>query len=183
MKAIMKTSIERDYSRAWFGEYKKGLLTDGCTGVVVSSCNIPTIPLTVAQTMNPPPRPPSPTARAAAQRATRRANPNKLSTRDAQVLMGIPSPDMPPPSYAVANGGERPRLKSLSSNSTLGSNPTSANPPSGVNPQTLPPFVPVPTALPPFVPTPAILTPPRQAAVPESEPVSHRMQAVSRDIL
>ena len=58
---------------------------------VVSSCNIPTIPLVVAQAMNPAPRPPSPGARAATQKALRRENPNQLSSRDARVLMGLPS--------------------------------------------------------------------------------------------
>ncbi|KAG9021534.1 polar growth protein, partial [Tulasnella sp. UAMH 9824] len=72
MKALMKATIDRDYSRP-----------------VVSSCNIPTIPLSIAQTMNPPPRPPSPTARAATQRAMRRENTNQLSSRDALVLMGM----------------------------------------------------------------------------------------------
>ncbi|KAG8917337.1 polar growth protein, partial [Tulasnella sp. 417] len=72
MKALMKATIGRDYSRP-----------------VVSSCNIPTIPLSIAQTMNPPPRPPSPTARAATQRAMRRENTNQLSSRDALVLMGM----------------------------------------------------------------------------------------------
>lgn len=43
--------------------------------------------------MNPAPRPPSPTARDATQRALRRENPNQLSSRDAQVLMGLPSTD------------------------------------------------------------------------------------------
>ncbi|KAG9317765.1 hypothetical protein JVU11DRAFT_1983 [Chiua virens] len=76
MKAIMKATIGRDYSRP-----------------VVSSVNIPTIPLTVAQAMNPAPRPPSPTARAATQKALRRENPNQLSTRDARILMGLPSSD------------------------------------------------------------------------------------------
>jgi hypothetical protein len=57
----------------------------------VSSCNIPTIPLTVAQAMSPAPRPPSPTARAAAQKAHRQDNPNQLTTRDARVLMGLTS--------------------------------------------------------------------------------------------
>lgn len=57
----------------------------------MSSCNIPTIPLTVAQAMNPAPRPPSPTARDATQKALRRENPNQLSSRDARVLMGLPS--------------------------------------------------------------------------------------------
>ncbi|KAN0097147.1 hypothetical protein V8E55_001593 [Tylopilus felleus] len=76
MKAIMKATIGRDYSKP-----------------VVSSVNIPTIPLTVAQAMNPAPRPPSPTARAATQKALRRENPNQLSTRDARILMGLPSSD------------------------------------------------------------------------------------------
>ncbi|KAJ8455127.1 hypothetical protein ONZ45_g19042 [Pleurotus djamor] len=72
MKAIMKATIGRDYTKP-----------------VVSSCNIPTIPLTVAQAMNPAPRPPSPTARDATQKALRREDPNKLSGRDALVL-GLP---------------------------------------------------------------------------------------------
>ncbi|KAI3611756.1 hypothetical protein WG66_007675 [Moniliophthora roreri] len=76
MKAIMKATIGRDYTRP-----------------VVSSCNIPTIPLMVAQAMNPSPRPPSPTARDATQKALRRENPNQLSSRDARVLMGLPNPD------------------------------------------------------------------------------------------
>ncbi|KAF9226815.1 hypothetical protein BS17DRAFT_794251 [Gyrodon lividus] len=76
MKAIMKATIGRDYSKP-----------------VVSSVNIATIPLTVAQAMNPAPRPPSPTARAATQKALRRENPNQLSTRDARILMGLPSPN------------------------------------------------------------------------------------------
>ncbi|KAI5993586.1 hypothetical protein EDD15DRAFT_2509889 [Pisolithus albus] len=76
MKAIMKATIGRDYTKP-----------------VVSSVNIPTIPLTVAQAMNPAPRPPSPTARDAMQKALRRENPNQLSTRDARVLMGLPSVD------------------------------------------------------------------------------------------
>ncbi|KAF6761909.1 hypothetical protein DFP72DRAFT_877407, partial [Ephemerocybe angulata] len=74
MKAIMKATIGRDYTKP-----------------VVSSCNIPTIPLIVAQTMNPAPRPPSPGARDATQKALRRENPNQLSSRDARVLMGLPN--------------------------------------------------------------------------------------------
>ncbi|TFK69427.1 hypothetical protein BDN72DRAFT_614262 [Pluteus cervinus] len=74
MKAIMKATIGRDYTKP-----------------VISSCNIPTIPLMVAQAMNPAPRPPSPTARDATQKALRRENPNQLSSRDARVLMGLPS--------------------------------------------------------------------------------------------
>ena len=52
----------------------------------MSSCNIPTIPLVVAQAMNPAPRPPSPSARAATQRALRRDNTEQLTTRDTRVL-------------------------------------------------------------------------------------------------
>ncbi|KIY68400.1 hypothetical protein CYLTODRAFT_421620 [Cylindrobasidium torrendii FP15055 ss-10] len=74
MKAIMKATIARDYNQP-----------------VISSVNIPTIPLMVAQAMNPAPRPPSPTQRDATQRALRRDNPNQLSSRDARVLMGLPS--------------------------------------------------------------------------------------------
>lgn len=52
---------------------------------VVSSCNIPTIPLREAQMLAP--RPPSPGEREAAQRAARRDDPNKLTPRDASVLV------------------------------------------------------------------------------------------------
>lgn len=41
--------------------------------------------------MNPAPRPPSPSQRDATQKALRRENPNQLSTRDARILMGLPS--------------------------------------------------------------------------------------------
>ncbi|KAF9653416.1 hypothetical protein BDM02DRAFT_3182935 [Thelephora ganbajun] len=70
MKALMKSTIERDYSKP-----------------VSSTATVPTIPLDVAQAMSPSPRPPSPGARAATQRAMRRQNPNQLSSRDAQVLL------------------------------------------------------------------------------------------------
>jgi hypothetical protein len=69
----------------------------------VSSCNIPTIPLTVAQAMSPAPRPPSPTARAATQKAHRQENPNQLTSRDARILMGLPS--------AEDTDGRRPRVE------------------------------------------------------------------------
>ena len=79
----------------------------------MSSCNIPTIPLTVAQAMNPAPRPPSPTARDATQKALRRENPNQLSSRDAQVLlMGMPN----------KNQSERARLESFFTNDTVSTN-------------------------------------------------------------
>ena len=73
---------------------------------VVSSCNIPTIPLVVAQAMNPAPRPPSPSARAATQRALRRENTEQLSTRDTRVL-GLNATDVK---------DERAGLDSFSSN-------------------------------------------------------------------
>ncbi|KAF7307159.1 hypothetical protein MIND_00509500 [Mycena indigotica] len=97
MKAIMKATIGRDYSKP-----------------VVSSCNIPTIPLMVAQAMNPAPRPPSPTARAATQRAMRRENTDQPSTRDARVLMltGFATSDNTPKE-------ERTRLDSFFTNETV----------------------------------------------------------------
>ena len=80
---------------------------------VMSSCNIPTIPLTVAQAMNPAPRPPSPGARDATQKALRRENPHQLSSRDAQVLlMGMPN----------KNQNERARLESFFTNDTVSTN-------------------------------------------------------------
>jgi hypothetical protein len=57
--------------------------------------------------MNPAPRPPSPNARAATQRAMKRENPNQLSTRDAEILMGMPSASSP----KGPNG--RPRVESF----------------------------------------------------------------------
>ena len=80
------------------------------TGPVVSSVNVPTIPLAVAQAMNPAPRPPSPSARAATQRAARRENTNQLSTRDAEILMSVP---MAPPASSNIDGGNRPRVQSF----------------------------------------------------------------------
>ncbi|KAF7347573.1 hypothetical protein MVEN_01513900 [Mycena venus] len=99
MKAIMKATIGRDYSKP-----------------VVSSVNIPTIPLIVAQAMNPAPRPPSPTARAATQRAMRRENTDQPSTRDARVLMltGFATADAAPKE-------ERARLDSFFTTETIGS--------------------------------------------------------------
>ncbi|KAL7282752.1 hypothetical protein ACG7TL_004227 [Trametes sanguinea] len=109
MKALMKATITRDYSNP-----------------VMSSCNIPTIPLTVAQAMNPAPRPPSPTARDATQKALRRENPEQLSSRDAQVLlMGMPNKE---------NGanGDRARVESFFTNDTVSTNGT--EPPAAKSP-------------------------------------------------
>ncbi|KAF8165856.1 hypothetical protein B0H34DRAFT_794189 [Crassisporium funariophilum] len=95
MKAIMKATIMRDYAKP-----------------VVSSCNIPTIPLVVAQAMNPAPRPPSPSARDATQKALRRENTDQLSTRDTRILMGL----------NVTDGrDERARLDSFFSNEAVAS--------------------------------------------------------------
>ena len=96
-----------------------------CLDPVVSSSNIPTIPLVVAQAMNPAPRPPSPGAREATQRAHRRDNPNQLSSRDAQILlMGLPAAGKdvnksPTASTMTSNGNgqiERARLESFFTN-------------------------------------------------------------------
>ncbi|KAF8958503.1 hypothetical protein BDZ97DRAFT_1923678 [Flammula alnicola] len=103
MKAIMKATIGRDYTKP-----------------VVSSCNIPTIPLVVAQAMNPAPRPPSPTARDATQKALRRENPDQLSSRDARVLMGLPDNDAK---------DERAHLDSFFSNEAVQTNGVNGNPP------------------------------------------------------
>ncbi|KAI0340826.1 hypothetical protein BDW22DRAFT_1359658 [Trametopsis cervina] len=100
MKALIKATISRDINNP-----------------VISSNNIPTIPLTVAQAMNPSPRPPSPTARAATQRAHRRDNPNQLSSRDAQVLMSLPS-------KTKSENGDRPRLDSFFNGDTASHNST-----------------------------------------------------------
>ncbi|KEP48673.1 SH3 domain-binding protein 2 pleckstrin-like (PH) domain protein [Rhizoctonia solani 123E] len=98
MKALMKATILRNYNDP-----------------VRSSCNVPTIPLAIAQQMNPAPRPPSPSEREAAQRASRRENPNQLSSRDARILMGLPENGPPPRdladqhrmnSFFVENGQE-----------------------------------------------------------------------------
>ncbi|KAF8204568.1 hypothetical protein BJ912DRAFT_938742 [Pholiota molesta] len=105
MKAIMKATIGRDYTKP-----------------VVSSCNIPTIPLIVAQAMNPAPRPPSPTARDATQKALRREDPNQLSSRDARVLMGLGSGA--DGAAASPKDAERTRLDSFFSNEAMATNGT-----------------------------------------------------------
>ncbi|EJD52366.1 hypothetical protein AURDEDRAFT_55328, partial [Auricularia subglabra TFB-10046 SS5] len=89
---------------------------------VISSCNIPTIPLTIAQAMNPAPRPPSPGAREATQRAMRRENPNQLSSRDARVLMGLPN------NNAESSAGER-RLESFFDTDSISSPVSPSAPP------------------------------------------------------
>ncbi|KAH9939312.1 uncharacterized protein BXZ73DRAFT_43776 [Epithele typhae] len=114
-KAHLFSSDEQLIVREWMKALMKATITRDFTNPVMSSCNIPTIPLTVAQAMNPAPRPPSPTARDATQKALRRENPHQLSSRDAQVLlMGMPSKNQ--------NGGERARLESFFTNDTASTN-------------------------------------------------------------
>lgn len=115
MKALMKATITRDYSGTYDGAvYSIRYSRIGDLDIVVSSCNIPTIPLTVAQAMNPAPRPPSPGARAATQRAMRPDNPHQLTQRDAQVLlMGVQAKDK------GALSVERARLDSFFTNDTV----------------------------------------------------------------
>ncbi|CAD6917009.1 unnamed protein product [Tilletia controversa] len=72
MKALMKATIGRDNSFP-----------------VISSYNNKTISLREAQSMYPPPRPPSPDSRLRVQRANIRANPNSLSAKDAAILTGL----------------------------------------------------------------------------------------------
>ncbi|BGP29644.1 hypothetical protein JCM10296v2_001383 [Rhodotorula toruloides] len=73
MKEIMKATILRDYSAP-----------------VVSSCDIEVLPLDIAQTMTPYPRPPSPTRRAQIQKKRYAGrDPNKLSDKDATILMDL----------------------------------------------------------------------------------------------
>lgn len=82
---------------------------------VVSSNNVPTIPISVAQAMNPGPQPPSAAARATTQKALRRENPNLLSSRDAQILMGLRDKDdhkhnaLSSISSATPNAGKTPQ--------------------------------------------------------------------------
>lgn len=108
MKALMKATIGRDYSAP-----------------VTSSSNIKTIPLSVAQAMNPPPRyvrlvqahlfaiidvfytmlcrPPSPDSAIRVQKASVKQNPNSLSQQDAAKLMGA-QVITPSPSGMVRSG-------------------------------------------------------------------------------
>ncbi|GAA5977063.1 hypothetical protein JCM11641_001289 [Rhodosporidiobolus odoratus] len=75
MKEIMKATILRDYS-------------GGFEAPVVSSCDIEVLPLDVAKTMTPYPRPPSPTRRAQIQKERYAGtNPNQLTQKDAAILM------------------------------------------------------------------------------------------------
>ncbi|KAB5594201.1 Protein pob1 [Ceratobasidium theobromae] len=109
------SSEEQVVVREWMKAFMKATIARNYNDPVRSSCNIPTIPLAVAQQMNPAPRPPSPSEREAAQRASRRENPHQLSSRDARILMGLPENGPPPRdpadqhrmnSFFVENGQE-----------------------------------------------------------------------------
>ena len=71
MKAIMKAMILRDSNTSMCFILKFSFLIFNILflGTVISSCNILTIPLVIAQVMDPAQRPPSPSARKAIQMA------------------------------------------------------------------------------------------------------------------
>ncbi|QRV73324.1 SH3 domain protein [Ceratobasidium sp. AG-Ba] len=122
----------------FFSSEEQATIIRNFSDPVRSSCNIPTIPLVVAQQMNPAPRPPSPSEREAAQRAARRENPNQLSSRDARILMGLPESGPPPhePSEQhrmnsfFAENGQQPTFDSRQSTAGSGYNESR---PSGFN--------------------------------------------------
>jgi hypothetical protein len=97
MKEIMKATILRDYSGAFAILPLLALSADHVAVLmkhlpsaapVVSSCDIDVLPLDVAQSMTPYPRPPSPSRRAQIQKARYAGtNPNTLSQKDAAILM------------------------------------------------------------------------------------------------
>ena len=71
MKALMKATIDRDYTRMLTLTLWQMMLIIWNVGPVISSSNIATIPRSIAQAVNPAPRPPSPTQRDAVKRAIR----------------------------------------------------------------------------------------------------------------
>ncbi|KAI5476458.1 hypothetical protein MNV49_007705 [Pseudohyphozyma bogoriensis] len=139
MKEIMKATIGRDYSAA-----------------VVSSCNIETMPLAIAQTMTPRPRPPSPASRARVQKEKYAgANPNTLSPKDAMILMEFSSSPLmggsTSPSLGASTNGKSPMSRSTTFNSVAELAKTSS-------PVATPPIAatPVPAAAPAPAPEPSL---------------------------
>ncbi|KAG9101848.1 polar growth protein [Ceratobasidium sp. 370] len=131
LKPHFFSSEEQVVVREWMKALMKATIARNFNDPVRSSCNIPTIPLAVAQQMNPAPRPPSPSEREAAQRAARRDNPNQLSSRDARILMGLPE-DGPAPREPVeqhrmnsffAENGQQPAFDGRASGYGSGGNP------------------------------------------------------------
>ena len=121
----MKATILRDYASMCFVFNFCSFLIFNFLHLepVVSSCNIPTIPLVVAQAMNPAPRPPSPSVRAATQRALRRDNTEQLTSRDTRILglnpdfkdeQALAQLDSFPSKAAIADGESSPSSAKVS---------------------------------------------------------------------
>ncbi|GAA5894582.1 uncharacterized protein JCM6883_002144 [Sporobolomyces salmoneus] len=82
------SAAEQITIRAWMKEIMKATILRDYSAPVVSSCDIEVLPLDVAQTMNPRPRPPSPTMRSKIQKERYAGtNPNTLTEKDAAILM------------------------------------------------------------------------------------------------
>ncbi|SCV72544.1 BQ2448_4081 [Microbotryum intermedium] len=95
--------------RNWMREIIKATIARNYDDLVVSSCDIDTMPLTIAQTMYPPPRPPSPTERARVQKEKYGdANPNTLTPADAQKLMEFSAGSSLMPDRGTGSTGRRP---------------------------------------------------------------------------
>ncbi|SCZ92503.1 BZ3500_MvSof-1268-A1-R1_Chr5-2g07921 [Microbotryum saponariae] len=94
--------------RNWMREIIKATIARNYEDPVVSSCDIDTMPLTIAQTMYPPPRPPSPTERARVQKERYGdANPNTLTPADAQKLMEFSAGSTLMPDRGTGSTGRR----------------------------------------------------------------------------
>ncbi|KAI8443344.1 hypothetical protein BY996DRAFT_8270594 [Phakopsora pachyrhizi] len=112
MKAVMKATIDRDW-----------------VAPVISSCNIRTISIREAQKIFPPPRPPSPTSRARAQKARLASrNPDVLTEKDAAVLMSMKSFQGTPVGYSRNN----PASNDVEETGTAGVSPRSGGHSKGV---------------------------------------------------
>ncbi|BGP18900.1 hypothetical protein JCM10213_005515 [Rhodosporidiobolus nylandii] len=117
MKEIMKATILRDYSAP-----------------VVSSCDIEVLPLDVAKTMTPYPRPPSPSRRAQIQKERYAGtNPNTLTQKDAAILMDFAPGSPLMNGEALWNSTSKPpkqrKASAVSASSALSDTPTESGPP------------------------------------------------------
>ncbi|GAA5873399.1 hypothetical protein JCM16303_001114 [Sporobolomyces ruberrimus] len=82
------SAAEQITIRAWMKEIMKATILRDYAAPVVSSCDVEVLSLDVAQTMNPRPRPPSPTLRSKIQKERYAGtNPNTLTEKDAAILM------------------------------------------------------------------------------------------------
>lgn len=124
MKEIMKATIGRDYSGTSPPPVRAALTR---AAPVVSSCNVSTIPLAVAQSMSPRPRPPSPASRARVQKERYAgSNPNTLSAKDAALLMeslDISAMSSPPTSPSIGGLSRGSISNSASQNGTISKAP------------------------------------------------------------